>query len=227
MLLKTSWLSWINKMYSTANQRDESDGIIDEMVKFSRVKITIIIFFSNIESDSFEVFALENTFFSNFYSCTTWRILLSNLENNSRNSSLKFVSLYIIQFSRILLLSLKREYIWEQPLSLSLSNTCPWNSRFYISLTLQCICQYRWEKTETKKRILRFDCSSLNFITSNGNLASKKRRLTFPPFCLIDNLSFSPVTNHRSFRLSRVCFPFLSIFLPSPLSHTRASRDQN
>lgn len=73
MLLKTSWLSWINKMYSTANQRDESDGIIDEMVKFSRVKITIIIFFSNIESDSFEVFALENTFFSN----------LHNLENSS------------------------------------------------------------------------------------------------------------------------------------------------
>lgn len=152
----------------------------------------------------------------------TWRtireILLSNLY------------LYTLYNSREFFSCPWNANTFESNPSLSLSNTCPWNSRFYISLTLQCICQYRWEKTETKKRILRFDCSSLNFITSNGNLASKKRRLTrtpFPPFCLIDNLSFSPVTNHRSFRLSRVCFPFLSIFLPSPLSHTRASRDQN
>lgn len=120
---------------------------------------------------------------------------------------------------------LKREYYLRaipRVFLLSLEHLSLERFNFQIRLPVE----KRRQKQKKTYRSLVF--SVLNFITSNGNFASKIRLTRSSTPFYIDNtpkyinLSFSPVTNQCSFNFRECIF---SLYPPPP--HTYVSRDQN
>lgn len=178
--------------------------------------------------------AFKINFFSNFYRCIwgqTSRILSSNLYpcilwEHLSSVLLSNLYLYIFENSReFFSCPWNANIIWERSLS-SFSSL----SRTPVLRTVQLSNTFTsWEtKTKTKKTYRSLVFSVLNFITSNGNFASKIRLTRSSTPFYIDNtpkyinLSFSPVTNQRSFNFRECTF---SLYPPPP--HTYVSRDQN
>lgn len=164
--------------------------------------------------------AFKINFFSNFYRCIwgqTSRILSSNLYpcmlwEHLSSVLLSNLYLYIFENSReFFSCPWNANIIWERSLS-SFSSLSRTLSLEWFNFQIRLPVEKRRQKQKKTYRSLVF--SVLNFITSNGNFASKIRLTRSSTPFYIDNtpkyinLSFSPVTNAR---LTFASVPSLSI----------------